>query len=253
MGVIWFFCEKYLDASIDGVDKPILTSDSPIVQTVFIKSKPGSYAGAADASSSVNFKGKANFFQLEYKNVCDCVELSIPFKVFEMVKPDDVLKKSITMGILLFDGSRFSKKMVRVEYEWKPPRCEQCKIFGHVHDQCPKNIMITLIVEKSKDGFEMVVNSKKNVSVPKKGTANVLGSSNQNNKPPKVCIVNASSIGRLNDKNGGNTPNILVSNPYDALDDKSEEEVEIFFDEYFNLLRSAKIGASASTYSVLDG
>ncbi|GJZ36312.1 cytokinin dehydrogenase 3-like protein [Tanacetum coccineum] len=27
---------------------------------------------------------------------------------------------------------------VRVEYEWKPPRCSSCKIFGHIHKECPK-------------------------------------------------------------------------------------------------------------------
>nr|GFC54874.1 hypothetical protein [Tanacetum cinerariifolium] len=32
--------------------------------------------------------------------------------------------ESITMGILLIDGSGFSKETVCVEYEWKPPRCE---------------------------------------------------------------------------------------------------------------------------------
>ncbi|GKC89812.1 ATPase, F1/V1/A1 complex, alpha/beta subunit [Tanacetum coccineum] len=29
---------------------------------------------------------------------------------------------------------------VRVEYEWKPPRCSSCKVFGHIHEECPKNI-----------------------------------------------------------------------------------------------------------------
>ncbi|GKC84700.1 retrotransposon protein, putative, ty1-copia subclass [Tanacetum coccineum] len=28
---------------------------------------------------------------------------------------------------------------VRVEYEWKPPRCASCKVFGHIHEECPKN------------------------------------------------------------------------------------------------------------------
>ncbi|GJX30736.1 putative reverse transcriptase domain-containing protein [Tanacetum coccineum] len=28
---------------------------------------------------------------------------------------------------------------VRVEYEWKPPRCSSCKIFGHIHEECLKN------------------------------------------------------------------------------------------------------------------
>nr|GEZ95812.1 hypothetical protein [Tanacetum cinerariifolium] len=25
------------------------------------------------------------------------------------------------------------------EYEWKPPRCSSCKVFGHIHEECPKN------------------------------------------------------------------------------------------------------------------
>ncbi|GJR13544.1 zinc finger, CCHC-type containing protein [Tanacetum coccineum] len=28
---------------------------------------------------------------------------------------------------------------VRVEYEWKPPMCVSCKVFGHIHEKCPKN------------------------------------------------------------------------------------------------------------------
>ncbi|GJZ07809.1 hypothetical protein Tco_0542092 [Tanacetum coccineum] len=28
---------------------------------------------------------------------------------------------------------------VRVEYEWKPPSCSSCKIFGHIHEECLKN------------------------------------------------------------------------------------------------------------------
>ncbi|GJT83870.1 hypothetical protein Tco_1058212, partial [Tanacetum coccineum] len=28
---------------------------------------------------------------------------------------------------------------VRVEYEWKRPRCSSCKVFGHIHEECPKN------------------------------------------------------------------------------------------------------------------
>ncbi|GJZ53862.1 zinc finger, CCHC-type containing protein [Tanacetum coccineum] len=32
---------------------------------------------------------------------------------------------------------------VRVEYEWKPPRCETCKIFGHIHEECLKNTCVS--------------------------------------------------------------------------------------------------------------
>ncbi|GKC85935.1 putative reverse transcriptase domain-containing protein [Tanacetum coccineum] len=30
---------------------------------------------------------------------------------------------------------------IRVEYEWKPPRCACCKVFGHDQEECPKNIV----------------------------------------------------------------------------------------------------------------
>ncbi|GKD15061.1 hypothetical protein Tco_1199468 [Tanacetum coccineum] len=28
---------------------------------------------------------------------------------------------------------------VRVEYEWKPPRCASCKVFRDIHEECLKN------------------------------------------------------------------------------------------------------------------
>ncbi|GJU21401.1 zinc finger, CCHC-type containing protein [Tanacetum coccineum] len=28
---------------------------------------------------------------------------------------------------------------VYVEYKWKPTRCSSCKVFGHIHEECPKN------------------------------------------------------------------------------------------------------------------
>nr|GEU98281.1 retrovirus-related Pol polyprotein from transposon TNT 1-94 [Tanacetum cinerariifolium] len=74
---------------------------------------------------------------------------------------DDVLKESLTVGVPLINDLVFSIKTVRIEYEWKPPRCDTCKIFGHVYDQCPKNTTVTpTIAEKSNDGFQTVVNKK---------------------------------------------------------------------------------------------
>ncbi|GKC62668.1 hypothetical protein Tco_1095266, partial [Tanacetum coccineum] len=29
---------------------------------------------------------------------------------------------------------------IRVEYEWKPPKCASCKVFGHIPEECLKNI-----------------------------------------------------------------------------------------------------------------
>ncbi|GJW02765.1 hypothetical protein Tco_1561621 [Tanacetum coccineum] len=163
-----------IDDVIPCMDPP--AEDSPIVHSVFIQSKPNSYAGATGASAFEPSKAMANCRSLYSENLCNGVDFTIPRKVVEtvfsedgisliasqIVNVDDVLKESLTMGVPLIDGLGFSKETVRIEYEWKPPRCDLCKIFGHVHDQCPKNITITPIVEESNDGFQTVVNKRKN-------------------------------------------------------------------------------------------
>ncbi|GJS46677.1 zinc knuckle CX2CX4HX4C containing protein [Tanacetum coccineum] len=69
----------------------------------------------------------------------------------------------VTIGILSLSGDGFTKETICVEYEWRLPRCDICKIFGHVHDYCPKKLMtppivttsnvITPTVEKTNEGF----------------------------------------------------------------------------------------------------
>nr|GEX07086.1 hypothetical protein [Tanacetum cinerariifolium] len=59
----------------------------------------------------------------------------VPIQVFE----DDGISLIVTfIGVPSLTGEDFTKKTIRVEYEWRLPRCDICKIFGHVHDQCPK-------------------------------------------------------------------------------------------------------------------
>ncbi|GKE38390.1 zinc knuckle CX2CX4HX4C containing protein, partial [Tanacetum coccineum] len=77
----------------------------------------------------------------------------------------------VTIGIPSLTRDGFTKETIRVEYEWRPPRCDICKIFGHVHDYCPKNVMsppivttsnvVTPTIEKTNDGFQMVSKRKK--------------------------------------------------------------------------------------------
>ncbi|GKD56775.1 zinc knuckle CX2CX4HX4C containing protein, partial [Tanacetum coccineum] len=78
------------------------------------------------------------------------------------VRVDAALKDSVTIGIPLPDGECFTKEMVQVEYEWKPPCCDQCKIFSHVYDQCPKNVTVIPTIDKmNNDGFQTVVDQRK--------------------------------------------------------------------------------------------
>nr|GEY93745.1 hypothetical protein [Tanacetum cinerariifolium] len=111
---------------------------------------------------------KADFCHLESENVFDGVQLSILLKgrsnfarCLIEVKVHEVLKDSITMGIPLPEVTNFNKKTLSVEYEWKSPRCEQRKIFGHVYDQCPKNATVIPAVDMNNDAFQTVVNKRK--------------------------------------------------------------------------------------------
>nr|GEY82011.1 hypothetical protein [Tanacetum cinerariifolium] len=98
----------------------------PIVQYEDINIKSMSYASAAGASH----KEQPNFRPLTTGPVFDGVNISIPRKLYV------------------------------------PPRCDECKIFGHVHDHYPKKVdspyiattsnVVTPIVKKTNDGFRMV-------------------------------------------------------------------------------------------------
>ncbi|GJW84189.1 hypothetical protein Tco_0157334 [Tanacetum coccineum] len=147
---------------------------------------------------------------------------------------DDVLQESFTMGVPL------------------------------IEDHCPKKVSITPfvvtsnvatpIVEKTNDGFQTMSKKKKKgkskstngglfggqpvkqtvryepkatTSAPKKGTTNV-GNASKSSTMLKTTVTST-----MND-------NIPVSNPYSALDEESEEEVENVYNESANLLQIKK-------------
>ncbi|GJT93269.1 hypothetical protein Tco_1082114 [Tanacetum coccineum] len=49
------------------------------------------------------------------------------------------LKDNIIVAIPRITMEGYYTCNVRVEYEWKPPRCSSCKVFGHIHEECLKN------------------------------------------------------------------------------------------------------------------
>ncbi|GJY02960.1 hypothetical protein Tco_0361112 [Tanacetum coccineum] len=49
-----------------------------------------------------------------------------------------------------------------IQYEWKPPRCSECLVFGHDTSECPKRVVEpTKESTEAGDGFTMVQNRKK--------------------------------------------------------------------------------------------
>ncbi|GJX22365.1 zinc knuckle CX2CX4HX4C containing protein [Tanacetum coccineum] len=172
----------------------------------------------------------------------------------------------VTIGIPSLTGDGFTKETIRVEYEWRPPRCDICKIFGHVHDHCPKKvvsppIVVTSTVEKTNDDFQTMGKRKKNgkskstnggqfggpsvkqtvryepkatTSAPKKGATNVSNLS-KSSSMMKITITST--------KKG----NIATSNP--ALEYESDEDFENIYDKSDNLFQSSKTGESSSIFT----
>ncbi|PWA72916.1 hypothetical protein CTI12_AA265010 [Artemisia annua] len=84
---------------------------------------------------------------------------------------ESVLKSEVSMAIPNDDDSAYTE-IIKVEYEWTPPHCDVCKVFGHDHINCPKSVKeavcsdinvaskaSTTLVETD-DGFTKVQNRK---------------------------------------------------------------------------------------------
>ncbi|GJW94052.1 hypothetical protein Tco_0173724 [Tanacetum coccineum] len=133
------------------------TSDNVYSPKVFIL-KPVSYAGAASASSAVQKKGRANFRPLEYENVCDGVNLTIPIKIVEEsssarclieVRVAAALKDTVNMAFLCLMKVRYEPKahgnlpktgapMVSISATNDPSKKRHAKKGGlHVHTSKP--------------------------------------------------------------------------------------------------------------------
>ncbi|GJX66944.1 putative reverse transcriptase domain, reverse transcriptase zinc-binding domain protein [Tanacetum coccineum] len=66
------------------------------------------------------------------------------------------------MAVLEEDGSGHTMETIKLEYEWKPPMCMECHVFGHSHEQCPKSVKEQVVETKDVDneGFTTPSSSK---------------------------------------------------------------------------------------------
>ncbi|XP_022003098.1 uncharacterized protein LOC110900520 [Helianthus annuus] len=53
---------------------------------------------------------------------------------------DKELEDSVTVAIPNVEEGGYLKSNIRVEYEWKPPHCKTCNVFGHGTDECPTKV-----------------------------------------------------------------------------------------------------------------
>nr|GEZ20972.1 hypothetical protein [Tanacetum cinerariifolium] len=61
------------------------------------------------------------------------------------LRADVELKDTIVVAMPKLVGEWLYMCTIRVEYEWKPPRCSSCKVFGHVLNECPKKIITDVV------------------------------------------------------------------------------------------------------------
>ncbi|KAI3754883.1 hypothetical protein L1987_54675 [Smallanthus sonchifolius] len=133
----------------------------------------------------------------------------------------------------------FLNSSIKVEYEWTPPRCPTCWVFGHILAICPKQVRDELKVNKGKekqqvddDGFTMVGNkkkaNKKGVVIKEKPKFEYRPVFKQNNN---VGIKEIKPIDRLKPSNIQSTINL--GNPFSCLGSSSgsRENDESDYDE----------------------
>ncbi|GKB68838.1 putative reverse transcriptase domain-containing protein [Tanacetum coccineum] len=127
-------------------------------------------------------------------------------RVMIELRVDVELKDNIIMAMPKITREGHYTCNVSVEYEWKPPRCSSCKIFGHIYEECLKNTG---------------AGEKKTVKKPSQTSRGVpvgpkMGFKPQKEYRPVTKKPNASSSGN---RKKGVEPTIKVSNsnPFDVL------------------------------------
>ncbi|GKD92720.1 zinc knuckle CX2CX4HX4C containing protein, partial [Tanacetum coccineum] len=108
------------------------------------------------------------------------------------VSAEEELMESMVIAIPKNDGKGHSLATITIEYEWKPPRCDLCKVFDHMDDKCPKKTKAVETMKVDSDGFtEKEVNEAKQT---------------------------------VHDKTSKNTTNVRVTNSFSALSTTEADE-----------------------------
>ncbi|GJR52661.1 hypothetical protein Tco_1403182, partial [Tanacetum coccineum] len=106
----------------------------------------------------------------------------------KIVRADVELKDTIVVAMPKLTREGFYTCTVRVEYEWKPPRCTCCKVFGHTQEECPKNPCL---------GVAKILNKPSHDPKGVLPTANISGNKKKGVEPTKE-VSNSNPIDGLN-------------------------------------------------------
>ncbi|XP_022024374.1 uncharacterized protein LOC110924688 [Helianthus annuus] len=189
------------------------------------------------------------------------------------ISADQDLKDTITKAIPELDGNKYVTETIRVEYEWEPPRCAHCCVFGHDSEECPTRIGSTSkspinrpIVDE--DGFQ---------DVPVKKSAKKNGFQVNNQKPKFEYRPVDRKKKPVTSQQVSTSHKIQTHNPFSALEsvggrggstqeknkggrqihvDLDEDGVEVVYDETKDsgtYPSSSRTGASTSSTKIFNG
>ncbi|GJY89777.1 putative reverse transcriptase domain-containing protein [Tanacetum coccineum] len=154
---------------------------------------------------------------------------------------DVELRDNIVAAIPKITGEGYYNCNIRVEYEWKPPRCACCKVFGHTQEECPKNI-----------GTGEMKNLKKTSQTPKGfpvGQKMVFKPTKQVYQPVSKEPAANTSVNKK--KNVDPTKEVSMSNPFDVLT-SIENDVELCTNRGTSNLDSQATNSSGSSFWNVD-
>ncbi|GJZ33563.1 hypothetical protein Tco_0578999 [Tanacetum coccineum] len=102
-------------------------------------------------------KNTVNLSELRNDECVSDADVSIPLTSVD----ETLIEVSSTSALLdsLIVAIPFQNKLGHyletndIEYEWKPPHCDTCKIFDHTDEHCPKKTKTTTPIHVTDDGF----------------------------------------------------------------------------------------------------
>ncbi|GKA28479.1 sodium/hydrogen exchanger 6, partial [Tanacetum coccineum] len=194
----WF--EGNLQNSVPSTSQSSLTQINDEVQTPVLRrsdwqSKPHVRLNDYGLNSNVKYgiEKYVNYSKLNSVNLCFATSLNKSIEPSCLSEAMSVgfadFMESITICIPDLDEPGHTKETIRVEYEWKPPRCPTYNIFRHTGETCPKKVVTNPIVNDTNvtnDGFQKVVNRKLNNK----------GSSAGNKLPKGVLVSKGFQVGK---------------------------------------------------------
>nr|GEW94105.1 hypothetical protein [Tanacetum cinerariifolium] len=141
------FCILFTQAG-NGIDVVVLVESIRAINERFANTAYGFFLGKRVAYPVV-----ANYGRSRYA------------KAIIKLRADVELKDNIVVAMPKITREGYYTCNIRVEYEWKPPRCACCKVFSHVQEECPKNIGAgeTKNLKKPSQTSKGIKNKNKNI------------------------------------------------------------------------------------------